>query len=375
MINVAINGFGRIGRMVFRSAFNDPEINFVAFNDLLDVEQLAYLLRYDTVNGRFGAAVEVRSGNLVVDGKEIKILAERNPADLPWGDLGVNVVIESTGLFLAPEKAQMHLDAGAGKVLLSAPPKGEVKTIVVGVNDDTLSPDDKIVSNASCTTNCLAPLVKVLDDALGIQYGFMTTVHSYTGGQALVDGPSGKWRARRGRAAAANIVPTTTGAAKAVGKVLPHLDGKLDGMAMRVPLPNGSLTDFVCTVGRDTDAEEVNRLFRDAAAGPMAGILEYTEDPIVSADILGNPHSSIFDSLSTKVFGNLVKVVSWYDNEWGYSCRLIDLAKTADAGSGRPKGSVTARDGAPARNGTRSRRRGRNQGGDQRLPYRQEVPL
>ena len=327
MIKVGINGFGRIGRMVFRSAYNDPDIDFVAFNDLLDPEQLAYLLRYDTVNGRFGATVEIKGSSLVVDGKEVKILSERNPADLPWGDLGVDIVIESTGLFLSPEKAQLHIDAGAPKVVLSAPGKGDVKTVVIGVNDDTLGPDDKIVSNASCTTNCLAPLVKVLDDAFGIRHGFMTTIHAYTGGQAIVDGPSGKWKARRGRAAAANIVPTTTGAAKAVGKVLPHLEGKLDGMAMRVPVPNGSITDFVCTVGRDTNAEEVNSMFRNAAAGPMAGVLEYSTDPIVSADILGNPHSSIFDSPSTKVYGSMVKVVSWYDNEWGYSCRLLDLAK------------------------------------------------
>jgi len=327
MINIGINGFGRIGRMAFRSAYKDPEINFVAVNDLLEVEQLAYLLRYDTVNGRFGGTVEVKDGSLVVDGKALKIISEKNPADLPWSDLGVEVVIESTGLFLAPDMAKLHLDAGAKKVLLSAPSKGDVKTVVLGVNDDSLTPGDNIISNASCTTNCLAPLVKVLDDNLGIESGLMTTVHAYTAGQAIVDGPSKKWQARRGRAAAANIVPTTTGAAKAVGKVLPHLEGKLDGMALRVPVPNGSITDFVCLVKRATTAEEINGFFRQAANGPMKGILEYAEDPIVSADILGNPHSSIFDSLSTKALGNLVKVVSWYDNEWGYSCRMIDLAK------------------------------------------------
>ena len=327
MINIGINGFGRIGRMAFRSAYKDPEINFVAVNDLLEVEQLAYLLRYDTVNGRFGGTVEVKDGSLVVDGKALKIISEKNPADLPWSDLGVEVVIESTGLFLAPDMAKLHLDAGAKKVLLSAPSKGDVKTVVLGVNDDSLTPGDNIISNASCTTNCLAPLVKVLDDNLGIESGLMTTVHAYTAGQAIVDGPSKKWQARRGRAAAANIVPTTTGAAKAVGKVLPHLEGKLDGMALRVPVPNGSITDFVCQVKRATTAEEINGFFRQAANGPMKGILEYAEDPIVSADILGNPHSSIFDSLSTKALGNLVKVVSWYDNEWGYSCRMIDLAK------------------------------------------------
>jgi glyceraldehyde 3-phosphate dehydrogenase len=327
MINIGINGFGRIGRMVFRSAHKDPQINFVAINDLLDVEQLAYLLRYDTVHGRFEAKVETKDGHLIVDGKQVTILSEKNPADLPWKEFGVEVVLESTGLFLDPEKAKMHLDAGAKKVLLSAPGKGDVKTVVIGVNDDTIKPDDKIISNASCTTNCLAPLVKVLDDALGIECGLMTTVHAYTAGQTIVDGPSKKWQARRGRAAASNIVPTTTGAAKAVGKVLPHLDGKLDGMALRVPVPDGSITDFVCWVKRETTAEEVNGLFRKAANGAMKGVLEYAEDPIVSSDILGNHHSSIFDSLSTKVLGKMVKVVSWYDNEWGYSCRLVDLAK------------------------------------------------
>ena len=327
MINVAINGFGRIGRMVFRYAHRDPDINFVAFNDLLDIDQLAYLLRYDTVNGRFPGDIETKDSNLVVDGKAVKVLCEKDPGSLPWGDLKIDAVIESTGLFLAPEKARLHIDAGAKKVVLSAPAKGDVKTVVMGVNDGILSSEDKIVSNASCTTNCLAPLVKVLDDALGVKRGLMTTVHAYTAGQVILDGPSKKWQARRGRAAAANIVPTTTGAAKAVGKVLPHLDGKLDGMALRVPVPNGSITDFVCVVGKETSVDEVNGLFRSAADGPMAGVLEYCDDPIVSSDILGNPHSSIFDSLSTKVDGTLVKVVSWYDNEWGYSCRLVDLVK------------------------------------------------
>ena len=327
MINVAINGFGRIGRSVFRVAYNDPDVNFVAVNDLLEIEQLAYLLRYDTVCGVLGADLEIRGGSLVVDGKAVKVLGEPDPAALPWRDLGVDVVLESTGIFLAPDTAGLHLQAGARKVTLSAPPKGDVKMVVVGVNDETLTADDAIVSNASCTTNCLAPLVKVLDDNLGLERGFMTTVHAYTGGQTLIDGPSKKWRARRGRAAAANIVPTTTGAAKAVCKVLPHLDGRLDGMAMRVPVLNGSITDLVCVVGRETSAEEVNGFVRAAAQGPMSGILEYAVDPIVSADIIGNPHSSVFDSLSTKVNGNLVKAVSWYDNEWGYSCRLVDLMK------------------------------------------------
>ncbi len=327
MINVAINGFGRIGRSAFRVSYNDPDINFVAVNDLLEIEQLAYLLRYDTVCGVLGADLEIRGDSLVVDGKAVKVLGEPDPAALPWRDLGVDVVLDSTGIFLAPDTAGLHLQAGARKVALSAPPKGDVKMVVIGVNDETLTADDTIVSNASCTTNCLAPLVKVLDDNLGLEHGFMTTVHAYTGGQTLIDGPSKKWRARRGRAAAANIVPTTTGAAKAVCKVLPHLDGRLDGMAMRVPVLNGSITDLVCVVGRETSVEEVNGFMSAAAQGPMSGILEYAVDPIVSADIIGNSHSSVFDSLSTKVNGNLVKAVSWYDNEWGYSCRLVDLMK------------------------------------------------
>jgi glyceraldehyde 3-phosphate dehydrogenase len=327
MIKVAINGFGRIGRMVLRSAWKDPQISFVAINDLLDIEQLAYLLKYDTVNGRFTGEIAVRDGALVVDGKSIAVSAEKDPANLPWKALGIDVVAECTGIFLSPEKAQLHLNAGARKVILSAPPKGEVKTVVVGVNDNTLTAADHIVSNASCTTNCLAPMVKVLDDTFGVSQGFMTTIHAYTGGQGLVDGPSSKWRDRRGRAAAANIIPSTTGAARAVGKVLPHLNGKLDGMAMRVPVPNGSITDFVSIVNKPATVESVNAAMKAAAAGPLKGILEYTEDPIVSGDILGNSHSSIFDSLSTKVVGNMVKTVSWYDNEWGYSCRLVDLAK------------------------------------------------
>jgi glyceraldehyde 3-phosphate dehydrogenase len=327
MVRVAVNGFGRIGRMVFRSAHNDPEVEFVAINDLLDIDQLVYLLKYDTVNGRFPGTVEAADNGIVVNGKFIPVHAERNPADLPWGELKVDVAMECTGLFLSDEKAQPHLDAGAKRVALSAPASGNVKTIVVGVNDDSLNADDRIVSNASCTTNCLAPLVKVLDDAYGLEHGLMTTIHAYTGGQAMVDGPSKKWASRRGRAGAANIVPTTTGAAKAVGKVLPHLNGKLDGMAMRVPIPVGSITDLVVTLKTETDAEAVNAVFKKAAEGNLKGVLEFCEDPIVSSDILGNPHPSIFDALSTKAFGKMVKVVSWYDNEWGYSCQLVKLAK------------------------------------------------
>jgi glyceraldehyde 3-phosphate dehydrogenase len=327
MVNVAINGFGRIGRMVFRSAYKDPDINFVAINDLLENDQLAYLLKYDTVNGKFNASVDSTDDSIIVDGTSIPVFAEKDPASLPWKEHSVDVVIESTGLFLDPAKAQWHLDAGAKKVALSAPAKGDVKTIVMGVNNDTLEAGDLIVSNASCTTNCLAPLVKVLDDEFGVQNGFMTTIHAYTGGQSLVDGPSKKWKVRRGRAAAANIVPTTTGAAKAVGKVLPHLDGKLDGMAMRVPVPNGSITDFVAVLNRGTTADDVNAAFKTAASGLLDGVLEYSDEPIVSTDILGNPHASIFDSLSTKVIGNMTKVVSWYDNEWGYSVQLVKLVK------------------------------------------------
>jgi glyceraldehyde 3-phosphate dehydrogenase len=327
MIKVAINGFGRIGRAVFRSAYKDPDIQFVAINDLLENDQLAYLLRYDSVMGGFSGTVKARSNGIEVDGTEVPVYEEKDPAALPWGKLGVDVVIESTGLFLAPEKAKAHLDAGAKKVALSAPAKWDVKTVVMNVNDDTLTADDKIVSNASCTTNCLAPLVKVLDDTFGVDHGFMTTIHAYTSSQPIVDGPSKKWKQRRGRAGAVNIVPTTTGAAKAVGLVLPHLNGKLDGMAMRVPIPAGSIVDLTAVVKKETTTEEVNSAFRNAADGKLKNILAYNEDPIVSSDILGNPHGSIFDSPSTMVHGDLVKVVSWYDNEWGYSSQLVRLVK------------------------------------------------
>jgi len=327
MVRVAINGFGRIGRMVFRSAHDDNDIEFVAINDLLENDQLAYLLKYDTVNGRFGGEVSYSDDALTVNGKSIKVFAERNPADLPWGELGIDVVIDCTGLFLSSEAAQAHLDAGARKVALSAPAKGDVKTIVMGVNESSLSSEHTIVSNASCTTNCLAPMVKVLDDAFGVEQGYMTTIHAYTGGQAIVDGPSKKWKVRRGRAAAANIVPTTTGAAKAVGLVLPHLNGKLDGMAMRVPIPSGSITDLVATLKREVTDEEVNKVFAEAAAGDLKGVLEFSTDPIVSSDILGNPHPSIFDAPSTKAMGRMVKTISWYDNEWGYSKQLVNLVK------------------------------------------------
>ena len=328
MIRVAINGFGRIGRMVFRAGHDDPELEFVAINDLTDTSTLAHLLKYDSVHGRFKGSVESKEKALVINGKEIKVFAERDPAQLPWGDLGIDVVVESTGIFRTKEKAELHIQAGAKKVLISAPAKGDtpVKTIVKGVNDHELTGDDTVVSCASCTTNCLAPVVKVLDDNFGVDEGFMTTVHAFTADQRIVDAPHSDLR--RARTAAVSIVPTTTGAAKAVTKVIPHLKGKLDGMAMRVPVPDGSITDFVCRLKKPVSIEEINALFKSVAGNELKGVLEYTEDPIVSVDIIGNRHSSIFDALSTKVMpSGLVKVVSWYDNEFGYSCRMLDLVK------------------------------------------------
>ncbi len=327
MTNVAINGFGRIGRAVFRIIAGRPESNIsvVAINDLSDDDILAYLLEYDSVMGRFDQEVEVSDGVMRVGDHEIRMLMERDPAQLPWSELGVDVVIESTGVFRDRSSLQQHLDAGAKRVILTVPAKDEIdETVVLGVNDEDLDADDLIVSNASCTTNCLAPLAKVLHDSFGLEKGVMTTVHAYTNDQRLADVPHKDLR--RSRAATENIIPTTTGAAKAVGKVLPELDGKLDGMAMRVPVPDGSTVDLVVELGRDVTAEEVNQAVKEAAEGPMAGIIEYNEDPIVSTDIIGNPHSSIFDAAGTHVIGgNLVKVMSWYDNEWGYSNRVVDL--------------------------------------------------
>jgi len=325
-IRIAINGFGRIGRNVFRILQDRKnEFEVVAINDLTDSATLAHLLRYDTVGGRFDGQVEVGEGEMVVNGTSVKTLAERDPAALPWADLNIDFVVEATGIFATREACSKHLEAGAKKVLLTVPPKDAIDNmIVLGVNDDDLKADDQIISNASCTTNCLAPLAKVLDEAFGLEHGLMTTVHAYTNDQRILDLPHGDLR--RARAAAQNIIPTSTGAARAVGKVLPHLNGKLDGMSMRVPVPNGSVVDLVATVSKDVTVEEVNAAVKAAASGPMASILEYSEDPLVSSDILGNPHSSIFDAKSTMVLsGRSVKVVSWYDNEWGYSNRVCDL--------------------------------------------------
>jgi glyceraldehyde 3-phosphate dehydrogenase len=327
MTNVAINGFGRIGRTVFRIIAGRPEsgIKVVAINDLSDDDILAYLLEYDSVMGRFDQEVTVADGVMTVGDHEIKMLVERDPAQLPWAELEVDVVIESTGVFRDRASLQKHLDAGAKRVILTVPSKDEIdETIVLGVNDSELDSDDLIVSNASCTTNCLAPLAKVLDDAFGIRKGVMTTVHAYTNDQRLADVPHKDLR--RSRAATENIIPTTTGAAKAVGKVLPKLQGKLDGMAMRVPVPDGSTVDLVVELDQEVTVDQVNAAVKAAADGPLRGIIEYTEDPIVSTDIIGNPHSSIFDAGGTQVMGgNLVKVMSWYDNEWGYSNRVVDL--------------------------------------------------
>ncbi len=327
MTRVAINGFGRIGRAVFRIIFSRPEsgIEVVAINDLSDDDILAYLLEYDSVMGRFDHEVNTANGVMTVDGHEVRMLMERDPAKLPWGELDVDIVVEATGVFRDRESLQKHLDAGAKRVILTVPAKGEIdETIVLGVNDDKLDAGDLIVSNASCTTNCLAPLAKVLDDAFGIRKGVMTTVHAYTNDQRLADVPHKDLR--RARAATENIIPTTTGAAKAVGKVLPDLDGKLDGMAMRVPVPDGSTVDLVVELEEDVTVDQVNAAVRAAAESDLEGILEYTEDAIVSTDIIGNPHSSIFDASGTQVLGgNLVKVMSWYDNEWGYSNRVVDL--------------------------------------------------
>ena len=326
-MKVAINGFGRIGRAVFRiiAERNDPDLQVVAVNDLTDDDTLAHLLKYDTVFGRFPGSVEVGDGLMKAGGQTVAMLMERDPAALPWKELGVDVVVESTGVFRDRPSLEKHLSAGAKRVILTVPAKDPVDaTVVLGVNDETMTPDAKLVSNASCTTNCLAPLVKVLDEAFGIERGLMTTIHAYTNDQSIADSPHSDLR--RARHAAANIIPTTTGAARAVGKVLPHLDGKLDGMAMRVPVPDGSIVDFVAELKTTVTVEQVNAAFKAAAEGELRGILEYTEDPIVSSDIIGNPHSSIFDSLLTSVMGgNMVKVVSWYDNEWGYSSRVVDM--------------------------------------------------
>ncbi len=325
-IRVGINGFGRIGRSVFRVITQrDSDIEVVAINDLGDAETLAYLLRYDSVMGPFPGGVELDDDLLRAGGQEVRLLTVEDPADLPWKELDVQIAVESTGVFRDRASLEKHLRAGATRVVLTVPSKDPVDdTIVLGVNDDQIDDEDRIVSNASCTTNCLAPIAKILNDEFGIRRGVMTTVHAFTNDQRLADVPHKELR--RSRAATENIIPTTTGAAKAVGEVLPELDGKLDGMAMRVPVPDGSTVDLVAELARDVTAEEINEAVRKAAEGPMADIVEFATAPLVSSDIIGNPHSSIFDSLSTRVLnGNLVKVVAWYDNEWGYSNRVVDL--------------------------------------------------
>lgn len=326
-INIGINGFGRIGRLVTRSilAYHKDDINIVGINDLMDVETLAYLFKRDSVHGTYQGDVSTSDDTLTIDGMEIGISSERDPSNLKWGERGADIIVESTGLFRTKEDASKHLEAGAEQVIISAPAKGDkdVKTIVLGVNGDEIDGSAKIYSNASCTTNCLAPMVKVLDDAFGVKKGFMTTTHAYTGSQNILDGPHKD--PRRGRTAAQNLVPTTTGAAQAVGLVLPHLDGKLDGSAVRVPVPDGSLTDLTAVVEQDVTVDEVHEAFRKAANGAMKGVLEYSEEELVSTDILGNPHSCIYDSGFTKADGNLVKILAWYDNEAGYSARTADL--------------------------------------------------
>ncbi len=325
-IKLGINGFGRIGRLVFRAILErgSKDFDIVAVNDITDARTLAHLFKYDSVHGIYPGEVSIVGDDLVIDGDRFRVLSERDPKNLPWGELGVDVVIESTGFFRTREAAAQHLAGGAKKVVISAPARGEVDaTVVLGVNDHILTGAEEVISNASCTTNCLAPMVKVLDDAFGLERGFMTTVHAYTSDQRLQDAPHKDLR--RARAAAVSIIPTTTGAAVAVGKVLPHLDGKLDGFALRVPVPDGSITDLTAILSRETTAEEINAAFRAASGEGLKGILQFTEDPLVSSDIIHNPHSCIFDGLSTMAAGTMVKVVGWYDNEWGYANRTVDV--------------------------------------------------
>ncbi len=342
-VRVGINGFGRIGRNLFRAAYEaGSDLEFVAINDIADAGTLAHLLKYDSMYGRFPASVELGAGGIAVDGTETKVLAERDPASLPWEDLGVEVVIESTGLFTKRDGAAKHLEAGAKKVIISAPATDPDVTVALGVNfDEVYDPEQHhIISNASCTTNCLAPVAKIVNDTVGIERGLMTTIHAYTADQRLQDMPHKDLR--RARAAALNLIPTTTGAAKAVGLVLPELQGKLNGMAIRAPVATGSVVDLVFEASNDTTPEDLNAAVKEAAEGPLAGILSYTEDPIVSTDIVKDPHSSIFDSEQTMVTdGRLVKVISWYDNEWGYSNRCVELAgKVLE-----PKAALAAADG------------------------------
>ncbi len=328
-MRVAINGFGRIGRLVLRAAQDVDGLEFVAVNDLADAKTLAYLLIYDSVHRNFPKVVNHKEHALLVNNREIRVLSEREPAKLPWKKLKIDVVVESTGLFRTRELASKHLEAGAKRVLLSAPPKGKgpIKTIIVGVNHKSYDPEsDTIVSNASCTTNCLAPIVKVLHETYGIEHGFMLTIHSYTSSQKLVDGPDKDLR--RGRSAALNLIPTKTGAAQSVTEVIPQLKGKLDGFAVRIPTPNGSLVDFTASLNKNATADSVNKLFGEVASNGMLGIIEYTDEPIVSTDIIGNPHSAIIDGEMTRVIDErLVKVLAWYDNEWGYANRIVDLLR------------------------------------------------
>ena len=325
-INVGINGFGRIGRMVARSIFkyHKDEINIVGINDLTDAKSLAYLFKHDSVHGLYEGSVKASEDAITIDGVKIGVSSEKDPTNLKWDKRGADIVVESTGFFRTRSDAEKHIEAGAKKVIISAPAKGgEVSTVVLGVNDDAISDDVNVYSNASCTTNCLAPMVHVLDQAFGLEKGLMTTIHAYTSSQNIIDGPHSDLR--RGRTAAHNLVPTTTGAAKAVGLVLPHLDGKLDGSAVRVPVPDGSITDLTAVLEQEVTNDEVIDAFKNAATGDMKGILQYSEDELVSTDILGNPHSCIFDSKMTTVDGNLVKIFAWYDNEAGYSARTADL--------------------------------------------------
>ena len=325
-IKVGINGFGRIGKLVFRAAMahKEVDIDVVGVNDITDAATLAHLLKYDSTQGKYPGEVTSTENALVVDGKEIPVCAERDPEALPWKALGADVVVESTGFFTDADSAGKHLKAGAGRVLISAPAKGDIPMVVLGINEGVLKASDKIVSNASCTTNCLAPMVSVLQEAFGVEKGLMTTIHAYTGDQRLLDAPHSDLR--RARSAALSMIPTTTGAASAVGKVIPELNGLLDGMSVRVPVPDGSFTDFVCTVKKEASAEAVNAAFQEAAAGRLKGYLEYSDEPLVSSDIVGNAHSCILDSqITTVIDGNLVKVCGWYDNEWGYSNRCVEL--------------------------------------------------
>lgn len=325
-MKVGINGFGRIGRLVFRALLENPDVEVVKINDLTDNKMLAQLLKFDSVHGKFSGTVEATDTHLIVNGKSIVASAERNPENLGWGDLGVDTVVESTGIFRDKTGASKHLTAGAKRVVISAPAKGAIDaTVVLGVNDDVLTADMQIISNASCTTNCLAPMAKVLDETFGIESGYMTTIHAYTSDQRIQDAPHSD--ARRARAAAVNIVPTTTGAAVAVGLVLPKLQGKLNGIAARVPIPDGSLTDLTVILNKEVTVEEVNAAMKAAAEGSLKGILEYSTDPLVSSDIIGNPHSCIFDSGMTSTNGKVAKIIGWYDNEWGYSNRVADLIK------------------------------------------------